>query len=108
MTVETFYDEIAPYYHLIHGDWTSRVERQATELEGIIKEIWGTKVETILDLACGIGTQSLGLAQLCYKVTASDLSPAALERARREAEARSLRIDFSLADMREASAHHHE
>jgi SAM-dependent methyltransferase len=61
---------------------------------------------TVLDVACGIGTQSLGLAALGYDVAASDLSAAAVERARREAEARGLRISFSVADMRAAREHH--
>ena len=83
-TIQNFYDEIAPFYHLIHGDWNSSLERQATALDGIIKEFWGTGVKTILDLACGIGTQTIGLAQLGYHVTASDLSAAAIERPRRD------------------------
>jgi SAM-dependent methyltransferase len=61
---------------------------------------------SILDVACGIGTQALGLAALGHRVTASDLSPQALERARREAQQRLLDIDFSLADMRQVHAHH--
>jgi SAM-dependent methyltransferase len=39
-------------------------------------------------------------------VTASDISARELERAEREARARSLDIRFSVADMRQASAHH--
>ncbi|MET0647788.1 MAG: class I SAM-dependent methyltransferase [Pyrinomonadaceae bacterium] len=46
------------------------------------------------------------MAQLGYEVTASDISPAELERARREAAARGLDIAFSQSDMREAYAHH--
>jgi SAM-dependent methyltransferase len=63
-------------------------------------------VSTVLDVACGIGTQALGLAALGYAVTASDLSAAAVERARQEAGRRGLRIDFSVADMRAVHAHH--
>jgi 2-polyprenyl-3-methyl-5-hydroxy-6-metoxy-1,4-benzoquinol methylase len=60
----------------------------------------------VLDAACGIGTQALGLAALCHRVTASDLSAEAVERASREAGRRSLPIDFSVADMRQAYEHH--
>jgi SAM-dependent methyltransferase len=60
----------------------------------------------ILDVACGIGTQALGLAALGHRVTASDLSLAAVARARREAETRSLDVAFSVADMRRAHEHH--
>jgi SAM-dependent methyltransferase len=106
MTVEAFYDQLAPFYHLIFPDWEASVRRQADALNGIIREYRGESVSTILDVACGIGTQSLGLAELGYRVTASDLSAAAVERARREADRRSLVIDFSVADLRQAHAHH--
>jgi SAM-dependent methyltransferase len=106
MTVESFYDQIAPFYHLIFGEWESSIERQATALDSIIKEFWGAGIATIVDLACGIGTQTIGLAQLGYEITASDLSSSAIERARREIAARSLVVGLSVADMREASAHH--
>ena len=54
----------------------------------------------ILDAACGIGTQSIGLAALGYTVTASDISPVEVERARGLAQQRNLTIDFRVADMR--------
>jgi SAM-dependent methyltransferase len=60
----------------------------------------------VLDVACGVGTQSLGLAAQGYNVTGSDISPKAIERARSEAARRSLSIAFSVADMRAAHAHH--
>jgi SAM-dependent methyltransferase len=60
----------------------------------------------LLDVACGIGTQSLGLAHLGYQVTASDLSPGEIRRACVEAERRGLSIAFSVADMRAAYTHH--
>jgi SAM-dependent methyltransferase len=106
MTVEAFYDELAPFYHLIFPDWEASIRRQAAALDGIIRECWGECVSTVLDVACGIGTQALGLAALGYRVTASDLSGAAVERARREAARRALAIDFSVADLRRAAAHH--
>jgi hypothetical protein len=29
VTVETFYDELAPFYHLIFPDWEASIQRQA-------------------------------------------------------------------------------
>jgi SAM-dependent methyltransferase len=63
-------------------------------------------MSSILDVACGIGTQALGLAQRGYDITASDLSPEEIARAEREARKRHLSITFSTADMREAFFHH--
>lgn len=106
VTVETFYDRLAPFHHLIFQDWEASIERQAAALDGIIRERWGAGPLAILDVACGIGTQALGLAALGHRVTASDISPGAIERAGREARQRSLDIEFSVADMRRAHAHH--
>jgi SAM-dependent methyltransferase len=106
MTAEAFYDQLAPFYHLVYPDWEASIRRQAADLDGIIREFWGGAVHTVLDVACGVGTQALGLAARGYAVTGSDLSHAAVERARREASQRALAIDFSVADMRRAYAYH--
>jgi SAM-dependent methyltransferase len=108
MSAEGFYDQLAPFYHLVYPDWEASVASQAASLDGIIREFWGEGARAVLDVACGIGTQALGLAALGYAVTASDLSEAAVARARREAGRRGLRIDFSVADMRAAWAHHRQ
>lgn len=106
MSVEDFYDRLAPFYHLIFPDWEASIARQAAALDGLLRERCGPGPLAILDVACGVGTQALGLAALGHAVTASDVSSAAIARARREAEKRSLRIDFGVADMREAPARH--
>ena len=103
---ETSYDGLAPFYHLLFPDWDTSMARQAAALDDIIHQTWGTEVRTVLDAACGIGTQALGLAARGYQITASDLSQAEVERARREASARGLAIDFAVADMREAFTAH--
>ena len=103
---EASYDDLAPFYHFLYPDWEASMVRQAAALDGIIRQRWGEEIRTVLDVACGIGTQSLGLAALGYQVTASDLSCGEVERARREASARGLILDFSVADMRAASEAH--
>src|SRR5579859_4697440 len=88
-----FYDD-----HLIFRDWEASIHRQAVALDSVIREFWGQDHRTILDVACGIGTQALGLAQLGYTVIASDLSPNAIDRAKYEAAQRGLvgSISYSL------------
>ena len=100
-----FYARLAPFYHLIYPDWETSMQQQAGMLDSVIRETWGT-VSTVLDVSCGIGTQAIGLAQLGYRITASDLSPEEVERAKRETAARELSIDYSVADMRRAHDHH--
>ena len=107
MPVQDFYDQLTPFYHLIYPDWEASLKRQAQILNDIITEFWGDRVSTVLDVACGIGTQALGLAQLGYQVTASDLSVQEVERAKGEASQRQLKLEFSVADMRTAFSHHH-
>lgn len=106
MSTADFYDLLAPFYHLNYGDWSASVARQARELDTILRSRGASPPRTLLDAACGIGTQSLGLAALGYEVTASDISSGAIERARREAAERRLEIAFSVADMRVAFEHH--
>jgi SAM-dependent methyltransferase len=100
-----FYGALAPHFHLIHANWEQSVERQGEQLDGIIRE-FAPGARTVLDVACGIGTQSLGLAARGYDVAASDITATSVERARQEAADRSLHIEFSIADMRTAHAHH--
>src|SRR5712671_7650069 len=101
-----FYNELSDVYHLIYPDWEQSMGRQASVLDSIIRERLGTGIKSVLDTSCGIGTQALGLAQSGYMVTGSDTSPLAIERAQREAEKRSLRITFGVADMRRCDEAH--
>ena len=100
---EDFYDALAPFYHLIFPDWAASMARQAAALDEVIRAESGHDAErTVLDAACGIGTQALGLAALGYRVTASDLSAGAVARLRDEAARRGVAVDANVADMREA------
>lgn len=102
-----FYDELAPLYHLVHQDWGASLARQGVQLGALIESQWPGR-RKLLDVTCGIGTQAIGLAMQGYDVTASDLSAHEIERARREAGERGLKIPFSTCDVRQAHAHHGE
>jgi SAM-dependent methyltransferase len=102
--VEGFYDPLAELYHLIYENWPASIERQGGVLDSVIRERSAT-ASIVADVACGIGTQSLGLASRGYTVIASDVSHEALDRARREARERALSIDFRLDDMRELKSY---
>ena len=91
------YDELADHYHLIFENWELSVEHQAAVLSSVLHRNCGlTTTARILDCACGIGTQSLGLAKLGFRITGCDLSPRAVERARLEAYRRNLNTQFSV------------
>lgn len=103
-SVQGFYDELADYYHLIFEDWDKSIQRQAKSLNQLLADRIRHHSLKILDCACGIGTQALGFALGGHHVIASDLSPAAVNRAGREARARHLDIDFRVSDMTSLSA----
>ncbi|MBE7381169.1 MAG: class I SAM-dependent methyltransferase [Leptolyngbya sp. SIO1E4] len=104
--MQDFYDQLAPFYSLIYGNWEAAIARQATQLSTLIQNTWGAQAKTILDVSCGIGTQALGLAAKGYHVTASDLSVEEIKRARIEAQNRGLKIPCSVCDMRQVHEHH--
>jgi SAM-dependent methyltransferase len=99
--INSYYDQLTPYYKFMLQDWNASLYRQADVLDIIIREYFGTQAHRILDAACGIGTQSIGLAQLGYQVTASDISAAEIDQAKKEAAQRGLQLTFCLADMRQ-------
>jgi len=94
-----FYESLAEHYHLMFEDWNRSIERQAAILNALLRSVLPRSPLKLLDCACGIGTQAIGLAQAGHRVVGSDLSPAALARARREAELRGLNIPFTVSDV---------
>lgn len=101
----SFYDQLAPYYHLIYPDWDTSVRRQGAQLAELVAAEWPA-ARRVLDVSCGIGTQAIGLALQGFDVHASDLSAKEVERARREAARFGVDLALSVCDMREAAAHH--
>lgn len=99
-TPQDFYDQLAPDYHLIFADWHESIARQASALGRLLRQYDKTPPATVLDCAAGIGTQALGLAGAGYRVHATDLSPAAIQRAAAEAARLQLDLTTGVADFR--------
>jgi SAM-dependent methyltransferase len=95
-----FYDELSADYHLIFGNWYNAIKRQSKILDNIIQKYSKKDSKTLLDCSCGIGTQAIGLANLGYKVHATDLSPKAIERAKQEADKINVSMSFGVADFK--------
>jgi len=72
------YDTLADYYHLIFENWDASIARQAAVLGPLIENAYGRRMLRVLDAACGIGTQAIGLAGRDQVVTGSDLSRGAI------------------------------
>ena len=95
---ETFYDSMADHFHLLFEDWNASMRRQGAAIAKLL--LPPEEVGLILDVACGIGTQSLALAALGYSVEGSDISAAEVARAQRESSSRGLGCTFRVDDMR--------
>ncbi len=85
-----FYDQLAPHYHLLYGDWEQSIVKQGDALAGLLQRLGVAPGEHVLDAASGIGTQALGLLHRGYRVTASDISPGAIDRLKAELSRRGL------------------
>ena len=102
--VRRCYDELASQYHLLFADWNASIERQASAIGPYLERAARVpRPLRILDCACGIGTQSIGLAQRGHAVTGCDLSPATIDRARREVSDRGINARFVVADLLDLS-----
>lgn len=95
---QTFYDNLASHYDKLFLDWQSATREQAVILDRLIGQRGFGRSAGILDCACGIGTQAIGLAALGYSVTASDLSSGALAEAERRAAESGVSIRFAKSD----------
>jgi SAM-dependent methyltransferase len=95
---QTFYDKLAPQYDKLFLDWNSTTQEQAAILEKLFESKGFDKSAQILDCACGIGTQAIGLAAIGYKVTASDISDVEIAEARERAKQNNVNIRFEHAD----------
>jgi SAM-dependent methyltransferase len=96
----SFYDDLAPYYHLLFEDWEASVARQGAALARLLAGFAVVPGDTVLDAACGIGTQTIGLLDHGYRVIASDISADAVARLRGEIQRRGLSAEIRIDDMR--------
>jgi glycine/sarcosine N-methyltransferase len=99
--VAEFYDGLASDYHLIYADrWEQALRSQGRALDALIRTSL-PEAHDVLDCACGIGTQAIGLAMLGYRVTGTDISERSLQRARDAAAHLSTPITILPADFRD-------
>lgn len=96
--IQTFYDSLATQYDKLFLDWHSTTREQAGILDKLFRESGFDKEADILDCACGIGTQAIGLAELDYRITGSDISDGELAEAKARAAGRNVNVSFERAD----------
>jgi cyclopropane fatty-acyl-phospholipid synthase-like methyltransferase len=87
-----------------NSNYASRYEEEvftrntAQELEFLIEEFKLPKGAAILDIGCGTGRHSIGLALQGYKMTGVDISPGMLKIGRTTARKEGLDIEFVCSD----------
>lgn len=96
--IQNFYNSLASQYDKLFLDWESSTREQAVILNRIFNQYGFDNTAHILDCACGIGTQAIGLASMGYRVTASDISDNELAEAKARAEKNGVQIRFEHAD----------
>jgi len=96
--IQKFYDSMASHYDKLFLDWKTTTKEQAVLLQGLFQKYGYDKKSSILDCACGIGTQVIGLATLGYNVTASDISDGEIAEAKTRALNANVDIQFKKAD----------
>ncbi len=101
--IQTFYDSLASQYDKLFLNWQNTTKEQAKLLDTIFRNHGFDSKAEVLDCACGIGTQAIGLASLGYRITASDISECELAEAKQRAAENGVDIQFERADFRALS-----
>ena len=96
--IQDFYDNLAAHYDKLFQDWQATTHEQAVILDRIFRANGFDKNARILDCACDIGTQAIGLAARGYTVSASDISDGELAEAAQRAQKNHVHIRFKHAD----------
>lgn len=96
--IQTFYDNLASQYDKLFLDWKATTYEQAEILSKLFEKHGFDRRAHILDCACGIGTQAIGLARLGYLVTGSDISNGEIAEAKKRAAEAGVVISFENAD----------
>ena len=95
---QSFYNNMAAQYDKLFLDWHVASNEQAAILNRIFNNSGFSTNAYVLDCACGIGTQAIGLAALGYQVVASDISDGELIEAKARAERQGVTLRFEHAD----------
>ena len=105
-SITGFYDALSPFYHDNMGwDWNAVMREEGAILHRFLGDRTGHGGPCkLLDCACGIGTQAIGLALQGHHVHATDLSAVSVDCARREASRLGVDMTFGVADFRRLDA----
>src|SRR3989344_5236813 len=95
------YEDIGAEFDELFDDVGKLTKLEAQSLDGVLRP---NGVRTVLDCACGTGMQAIGLAQLGYSVSASDISKAMVSEVRHKAVYQGVEIETKQADFTNMSS----
>ena len=101
--IQGFYNNLASQYDKLFLDWQATTKEQSLILDKLFKDNGYDNSCKILDCACGIGTQAIGLAAMGYNIIGLDISDGELAEARKRAAENKVNICFENADFRTLS-----
>lgn len=93
------FERFAKYYDLIYKS-VMNYEKECDALEKIFANFSGSKVQSILDVACGTGSHALVLSKRGYTVIGIDVSKSMIRKAKKKAEKEGIEAAFFVQDMR--------
>ncbi len=90
-----YMDDLDPAW--VDNGWDNQAEEEMTRFKALLGPADG---RSGLDCSCGTGRQAIPLARLGWKMTATDITEASLEKARRRASTDACSINFLATDIR--------
>ncbi len=98
MSDDARFDNLNWQERYLTGDLPWDTNRPSAELQRVLREEQVRPCRAV-ELGCGTGTNSVWLAQQGFDMVSIDLAPAAIEAARKRADAAGVRVDFRVADV---------
>ncbi|MSP13411.1 MAG: class I SAM-dependent methyltransferase [Chloroflexi bacterium] len=102
LSTEDFYTAVHRYMQSVDPTWEEDQWRgHQVQEEALLPTILGEAPNcAILDCTCGTGIQAISLARLGWQVTATDITAASLDIARRYSHQMGIHVDFRRCDVR--------
>jgi glycine/sarcosine N-methyltransferase len=107
LSTSDFYTRESEYVDSVDPTWEEDKFKDAVEneVQTLGRVLGETAGRSVLDCTCGRGPQALALAHLGWQVTATDLTPASVEVARRRAAREKAQIACEVCDVRNLGRH---